>query len=175
MKLKTLTKLIAFLGILVAFSACEQEEGEVLSLDEIQAQAIAEEDRYQLKTTIDIFDYKATSVSLELIDSYQKLSANYKGEYLVLKFPEVSVNNFLGSLDPQTAITFYDKEGRYFSSNNERFISNVSIVITQIDTAASTFSGNFSGKLYATDGSNPTNKVNQLNLINGQLVKVPFE
>jgi len=173
MRFNPLTFLFVIFFVLF-FSACEEEEGEDLSLTDLQAQALADENKFKLTSYLNVFSFETNSVTLEQESGYYVISAFGEGASLFIRFPKVQKGTYNGASDPGTYIFYGNNEGRNFYSNFEGLNSDVLINITAVDSAARIFYADFSGLLYDIAAEKPKNRDNQVGVFGGRLNKVAF-
>ena len=160
-------------SILSLLFAC-QEEGNELTLDAIQGDALAEENAYRVKAFLDIFSFETNNAKAEEANGYYVVSAFANGESLFIRFPDLKKGEYTGAADPGTRIFYSSSEGKNYFSNNDKFTSNALIRILEVDTAAGVFYADFSAILYDVDSEKPSNRANQVNVYGGQINMLPF-
>lgn len=166
-------RLFIYLAFFIAlFSACTQEDGNELTLAEVQKAAIAEQNRFKLRATVDVFDFNTNSVSVaSQPDSTIQLFAKNGSREMVLRFPKIEVGSYAAT---DVFISFLDSDQRFYTSTTDRFDSDARIVISEVDSARNIFSGTFTGTLYDNSKPNPADRGSQASINGGKLVNVSF-
>lgn len=161
--------------ILLFLVACQQEQGIEPTIDDLQSNAIQEEERYQLKATIDVFDFKSERVTVDWEEGIVKLSANNKmGDRIDLQFPGFTVGEFSAQSDSLVIIEYTDETGRFYTSDILKPASDAKITVSGFDTLNNTFNGSFSATVYDLNSGQPQRVENRSLVHSGVLRKVPY-
>jgi len=172
MRVKYLNYIYFLLGILVV-AGC-QEDGPGLSLEVLQAESIAEENRFILNASLGLTEFNTNNVQLDSLPEGYLLSAFADAGSLYIWFAELEKGTYSGANNSSNYIYFINDQGRGYSSNNALLNSDMRFSITAIDTSSQLFFADFSATLYDVESVNPNNRKDQLAIFNGRLNRSPL-